>query len=88
MLNLPLKGTSFFITWRVLGSSEGRRYGKLEGVVKVLTNISEATEMAAGSRSGVYQDLLCWWGLSSMVMGGRFKVGLPKSSVKGFLKQS
>ena len=33
-------------------------YGKSEGVVKVLTEFSEAKDMAAGSRSGVYWDLL------------------------------
>ena len=63
---LPCKGTSFLITQRLLGSS-----GELEGVVKVLTGFSEATDMAAGSRSGVYQALLCGRGLSPMVMGGR-----------------
>ena len=56
-------------------------------MVKVLTEFSEATEMAAGSRSGVYKDLLCAQGLSSKLMGGIFKAGLPKSSVKVLLKQ-
>ena len=44
--------------------------------------------MASGSKSGVYRALLCGLGLSSMVMGGRFKAGIPKSAVKGLLNQS
>ena len=44
--------------------------------------------MAAGSRYGVYRDLLCRGGLSLMVIGGRCKAGLTKSAVKGLLKQS
>ena len=43
IFNLPSKDTYFFITWRVLWSSEGSRSGKSEGVVKVLTELSEAT---------------------------------------------
>ena len=43
--------------------------------------------MAAWIRSGVYQSLLCGPGLSSMVMGGRFKAGMPKSALKGLLNQ-
>ena len=69
MLTLPLKVKHFFIPWRVLGLSEGRRYIESEGVFKVLTEFSEATEMAVGSRYEVYRDILCSWGLSSMVMG-------------------
>ena len=57
-------------------------------MVKLLTDFSEATEMAAGSRSGVQRDLLSRQGLSSMVMGGRFKDGLTQPAVKGLLKQS
>ena len=52
------KGTYFFITWRVLESSLGRIYGKSKGVVKELTDFSEATEIASGSRSGEYWSLL------------------------------
>ena len=59
MSTIPFKGTYFFRTWRVLGSSVGRISGKSEGVVKVLTEISEAAEMAAGSISGAYRALLC-----------------------------
>ena len=44
--------------------------------------------MAAGIRYGVYYDILCGGGLSSMVMGGIYKTGLTKSAVKGLLKQS
>ena len=44
--------------------------------------------MAAGRISGVYQALLYRRGLSSKVMGGRFKSEIPKSSVKGLFKQS
>ena len=41
--------------WGGLGKQEGRRRSsdELEGVVKVPTEFSEATEMASGSRSGV-----------------------------------
>ena len=88
IFTLPRKVTSIFITWRVLGSSEGRRYGKSEGVVKVLKEFSKATDMAAGGRSGVYRAHLCGQGLSSKIMGGRFKYGIPKSYVKGLFKQS
>ena len=89
MLTLPSKGTYLSITWRSLVSSKGRRSGESEGVVKSLTGFSEATEIVAGSRYGVYWDILCWgWVLSSKVMGGRFKYGLPNSSVKGSLKKS
>ena len=84
----PFTGRYFFRTWRVLGSSVGRISGESEGVVKVLTDFSEATEMAAWSRSGTYRYLLCGGGLSSMVMGGRCIAGLPKSAVNGLLKQS
>ena len=59
MCTQPRKGISFFITWRVLRSSEGMKSGKSEGVVKLLINFSEATDMASGNRSGVYQALLC-----------------------------
>ena len=44
--------------------------------------------MVSGSRSGVYWALLCGWGLSSMVIGGRRTAGLPKSAVNGLLRQS
>ena len=44
--------------------------------------------MAAGSRSGVYWDLLCREVLSSMLIGGRCIAGIPKSAVKVSLKQS
>ena len=54
MWNLPFTGTYFFGTWIVLGPSVGRIYGESEGVVKVLTDFSEATEMSAGSRFGAY----------------------------------
>ena len=54
---------------------------------KVIKESSEATDMAAGSRSGVYKDILCGQGLSSKLMGGIFKAGLPKSSVKVLFKQ-
>ena len=57
-------------------------------MVKVLNEFSEAKEMAAGIRSGVHQDILCGRGISSKVMGGRFKAGLQKSYVKVLLKQS
>ena len=86
--NLPFKGTSFFRTWRVLGSSVGSKSGESEGVVKVLTEFLEATEMAAGSRSGAYQALLCKGYLSLMVMEGRCISGLTKSAVNGLLMQS
>ena len=33
--------------------------------------------MADGSISVVYQSLLCGWGISSKVMGGIFKYGIP-----------
>ena len=62
--------------------------GDAEGVVKVITEFSEATYMASGIRSGVYQALLSRWGLSPMLMGGRFKAGILKSSGKGLLNQS
>ena len=39
--------------------------------------------MAVGSRSGVYRDLLYGQGLSSNVIEGRFKSGLPNSYVNG-----
>ena len=48
-----MKGTSFFVTWIVFGSPEGRRSDESEGVVKVQKSFSEATEMASGSRYGV-----------------------------------
>ena len=50
--------------------------------------ISEAIEILSGSRYGVYRAILCGRGLSSKVMGGRFKARLLKSYVKGLLKQS
>ena len=39
-------------------------------------------------RSGVYRDILCGGGLSSIFIGGRYKSGLPKSAVKLLLNQS
>ena len=62
--------------------------GKSEGVVKVLKDFSEATEMVARSRFGSYQALLCGEGLSSMVMGGRCISGIPQLAVNVLLKQS
>ena len=44
--------------------------------------------MAAGSISGVYWALLSRWVISSMVMGSRFKAGIPQPDGKGLLKQS
>ena len=58
---------------------------------EIKNRIPEATEMAAEIRSGVYRALLCeggGGGLSSMVMGGRCKSGLPKSYLKVLLKHS
>ena len=46
--------------------------------------ISEATEMADGSRSRVLRR----WGLSSILMGDRFRSELPKSAARELLKQS
>ena len=69
------------MTWIGLGSSEVRRQscGESEEVVKVQTYFSEATDMADGRISGVYRDILSRRGLSSMVMVGRFKSGIPQS---------
>ena len=50
--------------------------GELEGVVKVLTDFSEATEMVFGKISGVYQALLYVQVISSMLMGGIFTADL------------
>ena len=61
---------------------------KSERVVKLLTAFPEATEMAVVSRSEVYRALLCRQDLSSMVVVGRCKSGIPNSSVKILLKQS
>ena len=88
MLTLPWKGTFLFTTWRVLGSSEGRKSGESEGLVKVITEFSVASDMADRSISGVYQALLCRRVLSSMFVGGRFKNGPPKSALELLLKQS
>ena len=44
--------------------------------------------MAAGGRYGVLRDILCGRCLSSKVMGGRFKYGIPNSSIKLLLNQS
>ena len=44
--------------------------------------------MADGRISGVKRPLLLGRGLSSMVMGVRFKAGLPKSARKELLNQS
>ena len=62
--------------------------GESEGVIKVLTYFSEATYMEAGSLSGVYWAILSGQGLSSMVIGGRIKSGIPKSVGKVSFKQS
>ena len=62
--------------WRIRSVGQGKN------------KISEATEMASGSRSWVYWALLYRQGLSSKAMGCRFKVGLPYLSVKVLLKQS
>ena len=58
MCSLTSKGIYFFIKWRVFGPSVGRISGESEGVVKLLIEFSEATDMADGSRSGVYRALL------------------------------
>ena len=60
----PFTGRPFFVTWIVLGPSVGKISGESEGVVKVLTEFSEATEIVAGSIFGAYRDLLCGEGLS------------------------
>ena len=57
-------------------------------MVKVIIYFLEATEMADGSISGVYQVILSRWVLSSMVMGGRFKDLLTESSEKLLFKNS
>ena len=44
--------------------------------------------MAAGSKYGVYRVILCGRGLQSMAMVGRFKAGLPQSTIKVLLNQS
>ena len=56
-------------------------------MVNVLTDFPEVTEMAAGSGSEVYQDVLFGRGLSSTGMVGIFKAGLNPSTGKGLLKQ-
>ena len=49
-----------------------------------LTNrFSEVIEIAAGSRSEVYQALFFGWGLLTMGRGGRSKAGLTPSTGKG-----
>ena len=65
-----------------------RSCGESKGVVKVIIYFLEATEMADGSISGVYQVILSRWVLSSMVMGGRFKDLLTESSEKLLFKNS
>ena len=62
MFTLPFKGKYFFVTWIVFGSSVGSRSSESEGVVKLLTEFSEAAEIAYGSISGVYWYLLCGGG--------------------------
>ena len=52
MFTLPFKGKYFFVTWIVFGSSVGSRSSESEGVVKLLTEFSEAAEIAYGSISG------------------------------------
>ena len=47
--------------------------GESEGLVKILIDLSYVTEMASGSSSEVYQDLLFGRVLSSMGMVGKFK---------------
>ena len=59
-----------------------------EGVVKTLPEFTEETEMASGSGSEVYWDLLFRQGLLSIVMGRRFKYGLTPPTRKGLLKKS
>ena len=44
--------------------------------------------MADGGRSGLDRYLLSVRGLSSMVMGGIFKAGIPKSARKRLLNHS
>ena len=56
--------------WRIRSVGQGKN------------KISEATEMASGSRSGVYWALLYRGGISSMVVGGRCIAGLPKSAAR------
>ena len=57
-------------------------------MIKLLKEFLDETDMADGSRSGVYWDILFRQVLSSKLMGGVFKAGLSHSSVKGLLKQS
>ena len=54
-------------------------------MVKILIEFTYESEMASGSGSGVYQDLLFGLELSSRGMGGRFKYRLPQSTVKWLL---
>ena len=56
--------------------------------VQSTNRISEETDISDGIRSGVYRAHLCGRGLSSMVMGGRYKYGLPNSYVNGLSKKS
>ena len=44
--------------------------------------------MAVGRKSGLYGALLCGRGLSSMLMGGGLKAGMPNSAVNRLLNQS
>ena len=78
------------MSWQWLGSSEvsTRICGESEGVVKLPIEFSEATEIKAGSRSGVQQDILSGQGLTQMVIRARFKYGLTQSPGKGLLKQA
>ena len=57
-------------------------------MVNVLTEYPGVTEMATGSRSEVYWDLLFGQGLSSTGMSGRLKARLTQSTEKVLLNQS
>ena len=64
--------------FRIIRRQDNESWRIIMGGQKVLTEFSEATDMTYGSRYGVYYALLCRGGLSSMVVGGRFKFGIPK----------
>ena len=65
-----------------------RSRGESEVLVKLLTDFSEAAEVAVGNRSEVYWDILSARGLPSMLMRGGSKAGIPQSSGKGLSDQS
>ena len=54
-------------------------------MVNVLPDFTKVTEISAGSVSEVYRDILFGRGVLSMVMGGRIKAGVPKSTKKELL---